>query len=68
MSTKKRVSIMLDADLTEAIDQLRDKVIREMNDKGVYGKVAAPSHGYIVRRMLREKLGMSTNDESPYQP
>ncbi|MCX1295214.1 hypothetical protein JDU20_08055 [Escherichia coli] len=57
----KGMTVMLDTELTEAVHQIREKVIRQMNDAGVYGAVAAPSVGYIVRQLLRGKLGLSVN-------
>ncbi|EAM9829416.1 hypothetical protein CBJ15_15625 [Salmonella enterica subsp. enterica serovar Rubislaw] len=53
------VAVMLDAELTDAVRQLCEKVIRQMNDAGVYGAVAAPSMGYVARQLLRSKLGLS---------
>lgn len=55
------VAVMLDAELAEAVRQVREKVICQMNDAGVYGAVAVPSMGYVARQLLRSKLGLSAS-------
>ena len=64
MSSKtKGMSVMLDAEITEAVSQLRQKIIRQMNDTGIFGSVAAPTMGYVVRTALRQKFGLQESAE-----
>lgn len=66
MGTKQKskgITVMLDAEITEAVSELRQKIIRQMNDSGIFGSVAAPTMGYVVRTALRQKFGLQENAE-----
>lgn len=62
----KSVSVMLDADIAEALGQMREKIIRQMNDSGIYGSVAAPTLGYLARSVLRSKFGLQDNEKDSH--
>ena len=54
----KGVTVMLDADLTLELNQVRQATITKLNESGFNGLAMAPSLGALARMQLRKSLGM----------
>lgn len=70
MRTKQKpkgVTVLLDADLTLALNRMRQGVIEHLNDSGLNGLAMAPSLGALARMQLRKSLGLPENKNDDLQ-
>ncbi|MFP2504502.1 hypothetical protein [Buttiauxella brennerae] len=55
------VTVLLDSDLTLALNDARNKTIAKINESGLNGMAMAPSLGALARMALRKAMGMPEN-------
>lgn len=59
---KKGVSIMLDADITTALELVRANVTERVNEAGFHGLSEKLTIGYLAREMLRQHMGLASSE------